>query len=589
MAHSLGYLLLFISALAVGVKAYHRHGYHEARIMKRQTTPCDPTEKFRRPDGRCNNLDNPDWGAAGSIMPRFQPSAYANGMDSPRTNGVSSNALPGARKISLDVHGPNDATAKITLMVMQWGQFLDHDMTIVPHPSVDPDCCTNVQAECFNIAIPPEDGYFTGRDCMPFVRSSQTKVDGVGEQTNSITAYIDGSMVYGSSEEHMQELRGTNGRLRTLQQHRSDYLPAAGDSACRNETGEHCFLAGDERVNEQPGLAAMHTIFVREHNRIAGELRKVNTDWSSDQIFQVARDIVIAEIQHITYDAFLPLVLGPVFMERYNLKTNQPYTYNTSIDAGIRNEFATAAYRFGHSLIPEDITVNNEALMFKNLFLKPSTVLESMGGLAESLAREPSMAMDRQFAHSVTQHLFQEEERQGSDLVALNIQRGRDHGLQPLNAYRKICSGNPFTSLAQLFPRDTTAQATYEDIDDVDLFTGGVAEDAVDEGLVGQTFACLLATQFSFLRHGDRFFYLNRDRPNRFNREQMEEIRQVTLGKIICDNTENDRIQSDVFLPAKVGNERKECSNLPSLDLRKWGGGGGGRDGGGGDGGPRRG
>ncbi|GFR67251.1 peroxidase [Elysia marginata] len=315
---------------------------------RRQTTPCEPDEKFRRADGRCNNLENPDWGSAGSTMPRILPNAY----------------------------------------------------------DVDPDCCTNEQPECFNIPIPQDDEYFTDRNCMPLVRSTTTDVNGVAEQSNSLTAYIDGSMVYGSSAEHMAELRDSDGgRLKDVVTRRHSYLPPAVDAACRNETGEHCFEAGDERVNEQPGLAAIHTIFMREHNRLADGLRRRNRNWDSDQIFEV---------------------------------------------------------RFGHSLIPEELAVNNQVLMFKDLFFKPTAVLNSMDRLTESICGDEAMAMDRQFSHSVTRHLFQEEERRGFDLVALNLQRGRDHGLQPLNAYRKICSGTPFTDLSQLFPDDATAQAVYE-------------------------------------------------------------------------------------------------------------------------------
>lgn len=561
--------VLLLSVVTVSVKSNRPHGYSPRKVQRRQTEPCDPSERFRRPDGTCNNLQNPLFGSAGSPMLRFLPNAYDDGVSSPRNTGRNGYPLISPRKISLNAHGASGATSDVTLMVMQWGQFLDHDISVAPHDA-DPGCCESDEPECFNIQIPLDDDYFRERDCMPFIRSLRTDVNGSAEQMNALTAFIDGSMIYGSSAEHMKELRDpAGGLLRYKSVYGSKYLPEAADDACRNVTGEHCFEAGDERVNEQPGLQAFHTIFMREHNRIANGLRKRNRHWDYNQIFEVARDIVATEIQHITYNDFLPLVLGPVFMEVYSLKSDS-FTYNEEKNPGIRNEFATAAFRFGHSLIPEEINGNNEVLMLKDLFFKPTPVLESLDELSAGLSKDKSMAMDRQFSHSITRHLFQEEERTGFDLIALNIQRGRDHGIQPFNQYRNLCSGIPYKKLEQLFPGDTRAQASYEHIDDVDLFTGGVSEAPVEGGLVGPTFACLMGVQFNFLKHCDRFFYLNRNRPNPFNSDQRRDIMKISLAKIICDNTEINRLQENVFLPASRSNSERDCRDIPGIDLDNW-------------------
>jgi peroxidase len=69
-------------------------------------------------------------------------------------------------------------------------------------------------------------------------------------------------------------------------------------------------MTGDVRVNEQPLLVSLTTIFAREHNRIATQLSAIHRDWSDEAVYQETRRIVIAEFQHITYNEFLPVLLG---------------------------------------------------------------------------------------------------------------------------------------------------------------------------------------------------------------------------------------------------------------------------------------
>ena len=208
-----------------------------------------------------------------------------------------------------------------------------------------------------------------------------------------------------------------------------------------------CFLAGDHRANEQLGLLAMHTIWVREHNRIASELLRLNQHWDADTIYHETRKIVGAQLQHITYVHWLPKVIG-----NYGMQMLGPYRgYNASIDAGILNEFGTAVFRFGHTMINPVLFRLNETMQptrhgdlpLHKAFFAPWRLVEEGGvdpllrGLFGRAAKKlkPTQLLNTE----LTEKLFALAHEVALDLASLNIQRGRDHGLPSYNHYRKLC------------------------------------------------------------------------------------------------------------------------------------------------------
>ena len=117
-------------------------------------------------------------------------------------------------------------------------------------------------------------------------------------------------------------------------------------------------IPGDARVNEQPNLAMMHTLFLREHNRVARKLGKVNPQWNDETLFQETRRVVVAEWQHIVYNEWLPIILGQKNMKKfglYPLTKGFSNSYKTDFDPRITNAFGAAAFRIGHTMIPATI------------------------------------------------------------------------------------------------------------------------------------------------------------------------------------------------------------------------------------------
>jgi len=490
--------------------------------------------ELRTIDGTGNNGAAPGQGAAGIELLRMTTVAYGDGAGSPAGNGLAS-----AREVSnlcaaQDAGAP--AASGISDFFWQWGQFLDHDIDLTP---------ILAPTEAFDIPVPAGDAWFdpagSGDQVIPLDRSLYNVVGGVRQQMNAITAFIDASNVYGSDQERADELRTMDGtgRLKT----------SAGDLLPFNENGldnapsgaASYFLAGDIRANEQVGLTALHTLFVREHNYWAGRTRAESPQLSGDDVYERARAIVGAEMQAITYREFLPVLLGRKAIPRYR-------GYDESVDASIANVFATAAYRLGHSMLSaqllrldgrgNEIAAGN--LSLADAFFSPDEITgHGIAPLLRGLASQQAQEIDAEIVDEVRNFLFGPPGAGGFDLAALNIQRGRDHGLPGYNQVRVDYGLAPVSSFADVNP-DVGVQArlaaAYGSVDDIDLWVGGLAESHARKAVVGETFHAVLADQFTRLRDGDRFWY-----ESYLPRDMVKLVNRQTLATIVKRNTEIER------------------------------------------------
>ena len=425
----------------------------------------------------------------------------------------------------------------------QWGQFVDHDIDLTPGG-----------AERFDIPVPLGDPHFdpqgTGTVTIALNRSISQVVDGVREQVNEISSFIDGSMVYGADSVRAAALRSLDGtgRLKTSE---GDLLPYNADELPNDPpgAGPTFFLAGDVRANEQLGLTAMHTLFVREHNHWADHFRATMPSLTGEEVYQIARAVVVAEIQRITFEEFLPIMLGPAAPGLYS-------GYREEIDPRIANEFSTGAFRVGHTMLsPVLLRAEGDgwpviegnlplAAAFFNPTLLPATGLDPV---LRGLAAQPAQETDTGLVDDVRNFLFGAPGSGGFDLAALNIQRGRDHGLPSYNEVR-IAYGLPARANVEDITSDPKSRAglreVYSSVDDLDLWVAGLAEDHLEGAMVGETFATIIANQFERLRLGDRFWY-ERYLPDPL----LELVEEQTLASIIRRNTDiGDELQDNVFM-----------------------------------------
>ncbi|XP_039299555.1 peroxidasin-like [Nilaparvata lugens] len=576
---------------------------------------CSAT-RFRRHDGSCNNLRHSTWGAARTPFKRLLPPEYADGISAPRL-GANRFPLPPARAVSSRVHRDfsRDHEHNVTMMFVAWGQLIDHDLTLTaeakePVTRRDPDCCGQgpKHANCLPASVPHDDPFYRkyNQRCISVLRSlAGARPDcrlGPRVQINSLTSYIDANFVYGSSFRKADSLRLLQGGLMRTStptsfqsQGLKPLLPPKteqpDDGCIRHKPGLFCFYAGDNRVNEQLALGVLHTVFVRVHNQIATELSKINQHWDDETLYQETRHIVAAIVQHITYGEFLPLLLGQDTMRQYGLNLKQEgysNSYDPEVDASIPSSFATAAFRFGHSLLPsvmEKRSASHHIIGEKKLsemlqqpydLYRPGLVDQYLIGMVDQLAQ----AMDDSITEEVTNHLFQEPEKHfGKDLATINILRAREHGVPGFIKYKRLCGSEDIDDWPKMVYhfRNSTIDHyldLYSDIEDIDLWSAGVAEVPRRGSLVGPTFNCIIAGTFRDVRRGDRFWYENDGWPSSFTPEQLSEIRKIKLSRLLCDA--GDNIPTLQLRAMEISdynvNPRVSCSSgsLPTLDLTYW-------------------
>ncbi len=239
---------------------------------------ASPGIEFRTFDGSGNNVAHPDWGSAGAHLLRQASGAhYGDGIAS-----MGGAGRPSPRALSnafFDQRQPVFSSVGHSDFIWTWGQFLDHDLAFTPG--------TN---ESVPIAVPAGDAFFdpgfAGTAIIPFHRSVYDPGTGSAsprEQVDLVTGYIDGSMIYGSDGDRASWLRShVGGRLKVTHTRKGDLLPYNDGTVINAGSPEvpdfstTFFVAGDARVNEQPTLACMHTLFVREHNYQAARIAAAN-------------------------------------------------------------------------------------------------------------------------------------------------------------------------------------------------------------------------------------------------------------------------------------------------------------------------
>jgi len=412
-----------------------------------------------------------------------------------------------------------------------FGQFVDHDLSLELNlTTTDP----------IPIPVPNGDPIFAQGTQIAMTRDVRDPKSNT--IVNTTAGYLDLSQLYGSTDAISNSLRNNDGSLKSSSNGQA--LPIVNGA----------FISGDPRVMENPELVAVTTLFMREHNYWAKILATQHPNWSGGAIYDLAKAITTAEYQNIVYEEYLPMLIGPVL---------GPYHgYNPAVNAQVTQEFTTAAFRAGHSQVSgqQDGIDNNGNIVFSqslaDAFFNSSAqdLANGIDPLLRGISTDSSQAVDACAVPEIRNLLFAGlvgGEVDQMDLIAIDIQRGRDVGLGLLNQTRRALWLPPYRSFAEL-TSDFVLQRNFADlygsIDNVDLFMGGLAERHVDGSELGRTFQTIVAWQFDNLRTGDRFFWENQD----FDTQTRWMIKRTTLAQLIRRNTDTIHLQDWVFrIPAK--------------------------------------
>uniref|UniRef100_A0A672KJN2 Eosinophil peroxidase-like n=1 Tax=Sinocyclocheilus grahami TaxID=75366 RepID=A0A672KJN2_SINGR len=562
------------------------------------------SKRYRTITGHCNNRENPQWGAANTPYARWLSPEYEDPQGAPRgwnpQHTYHNHTLPPVRRVSQEVlytHNENiSLDMSLSHLLVEWGQWIDHDLTLTPQsPSTaafktGADCTRTCSRDtpCFPIQIPLSDPRTGTQSCMPFFRSAPSCTVSLGhrEQLNAITAFVDANMVYGSSDGLAATLRNLSSPLGLLAVNELHSDQGIRNPFCfHNHFKYLCHFHNpcDSRANEHLGMIALHTLFLREHNRLAEELHKLNPHWSPDTLYQEARKILGAVHQILTWDHYLPRVLG----RSANLALMPPYKgYDPAADPSISNIFSTAAFRFAHVTVhpvvnrlgPDyRLSPEHPALpLHHSLFASWRVVQE--GGIdpvLRGLLLSPAklQTADQMMVEELTERLFQAQGGLPLDLAALNLQRGRDHGLQGYSAWRELCglfAPADESDLAGILGNVVLARKLlhlYGTIKNIDVWVGAISEPALPGGRVGPLLACLIAKQFKALRDGDRFWWQNE---GVFSSAQRDALRTTSLSRIICDNTHIRLVPFDPFAHTLHPDDLLPCTRIGHMNLSAW-------------------
>jgi len=555
---------------------YRLTGYVSAILFILMSLPMW-AQNYRSINGVGNNAINVLKGSTNDYLINYVPQDFADKISIPKLDETYNK--PNPRKISNALFdqplGINDKTG-LSDFTWVFAQFIDHDINLQEYDETQ---------TLTNIIVPEDDQFFPPNTIIKTQRCKIAEGTGTSELNparykNKVTAFIDLSTIYGSDSIRATWLRTfQNGKLKVSQGNMLPWNTSDGefnspvdDFAPKmvDETNSllKYFVAGDKRANENPLLIGLHTLFVREHNRICETLLAENPLWDDEKTYQEARKLNVAFLQSIVYNEWLP---------QLGIKIPTFSGYQAQIDPQVMNVFSAAAFRIGYTLINSNVLrldshgkslpIGN--LQVKDAYYNPVATLLT-GGIEpffRGMATQVQQEMDGRVIDDIRNFKLSGKDEVRLDLIAINITRGRERGLPAYNGVSNAFgfpSYRDFISLTDNADEAAALEAIYGSVANLDPWVGMLAEKHMPNAIMGRLMMAIFEKQFQDLRDGDRFYFEN---DTAMTAEEIKLAKSTTLRDILMRNTSIDLMQENVFRATSYDDIPFGPKPLP-IDLR---------------------
>lgn len=457
----------------------------------------------------------------------------ASNEGTPNARHISNEIMAYTTKVSISVSKrcaimPN--RYNLSSMATAFGQFIDHDISLTPTGrqygimTVDMSCDASADPDC------------SGKQFE--IERSKYTLDKTGERrpVNDLSPFLTLSVIYGSDAVRASTLREYwKGRLKTSNSGRHLPRNIYGLQNAGGNSNKKLYLAGDIRANENAALLALQTLFVLNHNYWAEKLyHKYGRQWTDEQLYWTARRMVTAEVQTIVYNEFLPAIVGSMPEARHDSKA----------DPRLYNEFSTAAYRIGHTLVGESLYMYDRKKTGVSCFPMAASffnvsVFETFGmdAILGGLLHQPAEELDVKIVPALRNGLHFGEI---FDLATLNLMRGKDNGLPYYHHLREAVTGQKITGWHDICKDEDLLYKMkklygYEDgWKKLDAWLGILAEDAIEGSMLGPTGTFIIRHQFDTIRSADDYYP---DWDDELSPKLKAKLQKTTLYDILLRNT----------------------------------------------------
>lgn len=536
-------------------------------------------QEYRAYSGHGNNIDQPELGAKGSLLLRESAANFVDDISIPKLDETF--GRPNPRVISNQIFTQSEViNDELNLSDFTWAfaQLVGHDIYQI---ETDPN---NIIT---NIVVPEDDNFFSPGTIIPMLGSviasgTGSSVQNPANYQNKVSAFVDGSAIYGSDIERANWLRSfNNGKLKTSSLNflpwntidgefntRVDVLAPQMIDVTETGTTHKLMVAGDSRANENPLLLSFHVLFVREHNRLCDKLAIKYPSWTDEDMYQRARAINISLLQNIVFNEWLPSM--GVNLPKYS-------GYKSTVNPSIYNVFSAAAFKLRHTLVNSNILrldndgneVQKGHLGFKEGFYKTLVNFNVGGGIDayfKGMAFQTQQEMDCKVVDEIRNFIIPGSNDR-YDIASININRGRERGLPSYNGVREAF-GLPlmkdFYALTKNHEEAEVLNDVYGDINNLDAWVGMVGEYHMPDAIMGRLILTIMERQFQSIRDGDRFYFENDDN---LSIEDKKEILNTNMRDIVMRNTNITDLQKNVF-KATSANQTPDGPIPTAVDLK---------------------